>query len=218
MLWDADIDIDEFNQKLWDEKKALDANLAVPDRKLHTTQWLQPILDLAIRSINDKKQQLYEDQEAKIKNLEEKIRQMKEGKDQSPQKSSSSDLPCLTPKRKQTEEQATQEPPSKKLAVSKAWTPTYVDRPLANSAPRNSTAAAVRDWLNSQSKLLREDERAKFLDYVDQCYKAFQDMEARDQPSMKDVAAQWGLPVQQAATFTKPALLKLSAAAAYMAA
>ena len=89
------------------------------------------------------------------------------------------------------------------------------DKPLQNNAPHDKGSREVTKWLDSIKKDMDKPAAAKLDNYITAVLKAHKDMPPADKPSAKDLAAHWGLPVVDAATYSDQLCLKLSAVAAF---
>ena len=93
-----------------------------------------------------------------------------------------------------------------------AFSPSNV-RPLENSAPQDKASAKVTKWLESIKANMDKEAAAKMDQYILDVLKAHKELHPSKKPSPKDLAARWGLPVPDAAQYSDPLCLKLSAAA-----
>ena len=203
-LWDMDIDIHDLADKLWDANPKADKPTS--DRVMYN--FVKPITDLIATQLKTKYDELSEDQQSKIEKLQEKIKEL-----QAAQKT-----PPLSPavKRKADQEPA-EDNTLKRLKVmspSKAFKPTS-HRPLALSTPTNTQSQAITAWLNKLKAKLDPNLHKTFDGYIKNVLVAWTQTDKKERPSIRDIAAQWGLPVSSAASFTEGALLKISAAAAF---
>jgi len=143
--------------------------------------------------------------EKKVKQLEEELAKQK---DHSPERQKRNATTPLSPT---STKKARSSPPT-----SSAMEPTLLDRPLASSAPPDNNGRRVVSWLDSIKKDM-EPAYAKKLDaYITDVNKAWHRLSPEQRPSTKDLAAKWGLPVEDAASYSDNLNLKLSATAAYI--
>jgi len=142
--------------------------------------------------------------EQKVKQLEQELAKQK---DHSPERQKRNATIPLSPT---STKKARMCPPT-----SSALEPTLLDRPLASNAPPDNNTRKVTSWLDSIKKDM-EPAYAKKLDtYIADVNKAWHRLSPEQRPSPKDLAAKWGLPVEDAAIYSDNLNLKLSATAAF---
>ena len=81
--------------------------------------------------------------------------------------------------------------------------------------PTGPSSQAITAWLSKAKKLLDKEHHDAFDMYLNNVTNAWKDTPKKERPSIRNIAAQWGLPVTAATTFSETALLKLSAASAF---
>ena len=174
-------------------------------RKPSTTEACNALCHDFIKFILTRKEEASAMLERKVKQLEAELARQK---DLSPERHKRNSTTPLSPT---TTKKARQSPPA-----SKAMEPTLLDRPLASNAPPDNNGRKVISWLDSIKKDM-EPAYAKKLDtYIADVNKAWHRLSPEKRPSPADLAAKWGLPVEDAAAYSENLNLKLSATAAYI--
>ena len=114
----------------------------------------------------------------------------------------------------------TETPPSavvpKKRTANMALEPgPDAKRLLRDSAPSSEKKSDIKKWMDSVRHELSEEQQVELSSFIELVSKDWQNSNSVKRPNLKDVAAQWGLPVTYAAKWKEQNLLTVIAVAAF---
>ena len=171
------------------------------------TQGAKATATETMKLLQDKVKDSHQSQDQKIKNLELELQKAK-------QSSSSPD-----PHRKRSADSIPLSP-SKKTKTDHTPDDAYLhptkERPLATSAPAGGHHASITKWLKSLQATMTPEDTKHMDKYINQVTKAWSTLDKTKRPNLQDLASQWGLPCQDAVNYPEAALIKVSAASAWM--
>lgn len=237
IVWNKDIEIHDLMDQIWADKEDADPDTKLPNKSIQLYQHVTPLAEIMANATEEIFKKLNRPESEKVAELQSKIEQMAKQLEEAknPKSSGATSSPTKPPptppsispsqKSKLNDRPKTDdtEPDAKRrkieLQTDTAFKPqdTNHSRPLENSAPKSGKSADIERWLKNIKKNIDAVEAAKLDQYIESVEKAYSDIKPiSSRPSLKDVAAQWGLPVEAMSQDYGPkALLRVCACAAY---
>ena len=226
IVWDMDIEIHELMDHIWADKKENDPDTKIPSKMTQLYQHVTPLAQAMANGALEMYKKINRPESEKVAELQSKLDAMAKQLEQAKNSKSSSSsptkpaptMPPISPCQKVKDE-----PEAKRrkidLQSTTALNPKQLNhsRPLETSAPRTGQKSDVDRWLKNIKKNIDAVEAARLDQYIESVEKAYSDIKPNsDRPNLKDIAAQWGLPVDSMMQHYGPtSLLRVSACAAY---